>query len=827
MYLSLYLLDKIFHTIKKNKVLSICENLTRNGFETFPNKSISSNIKYLVVGKIINIILNNNKYYLYKIHIGKKTVYIESKNSQIYLFNNITVKYFLKSYFILVNNNTLYYIKGKIFNFSDLAIKVKNSYSNIIRIIKQKIYIGFSFKNIFNIPFEIVLDVAIPVNRTQTISYYNFICEILLTLISSNKYIYKYIINIDKIIKTLFHYIFKINKQSFLFKPNNIFANLFENSDFINISSYYQHIYFLLYQYLENKISSIVKWFLFLNGYNFKNRVSDNLIFIMIFFGFYMYKNDIFSTYKSNDFCILFPLINKNILTIIKKSRLQREKNSLKIICQFKNIRYNVNKILYIFNINISKYIYKTYLFFIKNIFNIARIYYNITVEIYNKHRKILCNLKKINSIICVSKTLYINSLYNILDILHINIGYVNNKSLNFIVYTSISRIDIINEQSFSQEIVKIIEFQNIQSIIKIQKYIHKYNITLYSLEHYVVKIHSYLLSLNYSEVINFSFGSKNQYKRFSYTHEKLSTRWFKILNPLTKKLMYMRKSLVPDLVNTVIINIRSNIYRQNVIALFEIGRVFRKKNILGVYPNPKYLNTYNYCSDSPFIEELFCSGILMEPKYTSNIDLHDITESLFFSVKNMLLGLFQQINFSFINWKVLFFNNHNVIFMNYEKQSNIFLKHIFGKKIFIGFLGEHVLFLPKIYRVIIFEINISKILFIFSNPEIFKIHKPNVYTLKYPFIKRMLSIIIKDNISSYHILHSVSKIYCCNNILKNVIIIDVYRNKDTLINKKSLLILFIFQSKYKTLTDIEINLVINNIIKYINKRFIGIVKFY
>ena len=87
----------------------------------------------------------------------------------------------------------------------------------------------------------------------------------------------------------------------------------------------------------------------------------------------------------------------------------------------------------------------------------------------------------------------------------------------------------------------------------------------------------------------------------------------------------------------------------------------------------------------------------------------------------------------------------------------------------------------------------------------------------KYPEIKKDLSMLVDKDITSNEIKMAIKKLG--GSLLTNVEIFDVYTGKNIDENKKSLAYSLTFAAKDKTLTDEEINPIMDKIISGLEKQ--------
>ena len=114
--------------------------------------------------------------------------------------------------------------------------------------------------------------------------------------------------------------------------------------------------------------------------------------------------------------------------------------------------------------------------------------------------------------------------------------------------------------------------------------------------------------------------------------------------------------------------------------------------------------------------------------------------------------------------------------------------------------------------KVFVCEINLSKLLELKTGKMKYK------EISKFPNIKKVLSIVVDKNIESLDIAKLIKKTGGSN--LTNVEVFDVYEGKGIEEGKRSLAFSLTFGSQDKTLTDDEINPVIEKIIAMTEKEF-------
>ncbi len=153
-------------------------------------------------------------------------------------------------------------------------------------------------------------------------------------------------------------------------------------------------------------------------------------------------------------------------------------------------------------------------------------------------------------------------------------------KALNFKVQTSTEerfgvsipayRHDIQNIQDISEEIVRIIGIDNIES--KALKFVEK-NRNNNTMQRYIAKktLRSRAVSAGFDESISFAFADKNLLQKYGF---KVLNDKLDIINPITTDLNTLRTTV---LINLLQAGKRNVSYSKKSTALFEIGTVFNE----------------------------------------------------------------------------------------------------------------------------------------------------------------------------------------------------------------------------------------------------------
>lgn len=289
-------------------------------------------------------------------------------------------------------------------------------------------------------------------------------------------------------------------------------------------------------------------------------------------------------------------------------------------------------------------------------------------------------------------------------------------------------------------------------------------------------KIKNVLLNLGLYEITTYSFIGGNIIGK-----SKMNTQnTVKILNPLGEEFSIMRKSLIPNVIDVLAKNLN---YKNEDLLVYELG------------------NTFHIVADSIIPSEKKKVVIGCYGKYD------------FYYVKDIVVNLLSILNIE--NYE--FVKNASIDYFHPGVCADIIVN---GEK--IGEIGQISYEVCKNFsikkKIFVCEIDIEKIR---DKSSLVRIYEP---LIKYPAVKRDLAIIVDKNIDS----GMIEKIFRdnSNNLLKNVELFDIYTGNQIDEVKKSMAYKLTFQSKDKTLVDEDINTVIDGMLKDLNEKLGAYLRF-
>jgi len=364
------------------------------------------------------------------------------------------------------------------------------------------------------------------------------------------------------------------------------------------------------------------------------------------------------------------------------------------------------------------------------------------------------------------------NLVKSIIKNLEIKIIEENNDSLSLLVPPY--RTDVRREVDVIEEVLRIYGFNSIKINNKLNASIDSTSvITSYKLKNII----SNLLVFNgFNEVMNNSLTKSDLYNINTFYKAENNVN---ILNPLSSDLNILRRTMLFSALETIEYN--SN-RKNNNLKIFEFGK------------------TYSLVDEYIENQHLFLSitGRRLKENWNSTND-----QINFFDLKEYVHTILNKLGI----FKFSSTLNDNPFFDDY-------IQYKLNNDIVVSFGSVNNKILKK------YKINKPVYVADFNWDVLLKIVKGSniVYSQvnKFPSVRRDLSLLIDKNIS-FSELESIAKSIKCN-ILKDINLFDVYTGEKLPKNKKSYSLSFIFEDNSKTLTDIQIDKIMDRLIKEYKK---------
>lgn len=278
------------------------------------------------------------------------------------------------------------------------------------------------------------------------------------------------------------------------------------------------------------------------------------------------------------------------------------------------------------------------------------------------------------------------------------------------------------------------------------------------------------LCSYGFYECVNFSICSIDDRDKLLINPNDKLYNMIKIANPISEDIGYLRTTMANSMFNTVAYNLSR---KNSDFRLFEVGRVYLP-NELPLKQLPEEINILSFCSvcknDDFFVFKGIIENLLRDfdlpyyLEYSTKSYLHSgMSADIIDRRTNTCIGSFGKV--------------HPKVIENFDLAQNTY----YG------------------------ELNLD----ILANcPE----KKHSIQTIsKFPYVDRDLAIVCDESVTIGEILQCVKK--SCGKFYHSAKVFDIYRSAE-LNNKKSVAFSIKLESKDKTLTDEEINQIINKILK-------------
>lgn len=333
-------------------------------------------------------------------------------------------------------------------------------------------------------------------------------------------------------------------------------------------------------------------------------------------------------------------------------------------------------------------------------------------------------------------------------------------------------RLDVYLPEDLIEEIGRIYGFRKIPSVFpQVCLVPPKRNLDVF----WEDLVKNILKETGFSEVYNYSFFGEREAKIFGFFSDDL----IEIENPISLKLKYLRRSLIPNLLN----NIKENLKYFKQIKIFEIGKIYQK--------------IIKKSSQVIFREKKALTGAIV--KKEPGIDS-------FYQVKGIIDLLLRKLGIGKIWYD---------FYQPTPQESKILIWHpkkcaeikINGTE--IGFLGEispSVLEELKIEeKVILFDIDFEKLIkFASEEHEFWPISK-------YPAAIRDLAILVPRGVLVVEVLNKINTVG--GPLVRDVDLFDIYEGDKIPQGMKSLAFHIVYQAQDRTLSSKEIEKIHNKII--------------
>ncbi len=337
-------------------------------------------------------------------------------------------------------------------------------------------------------------------------------------------------------------------------------------------------------------------------------------------------------------------------------------------------------------------------------------------------------------------------------------------------------RVDVQREVDIIEDILRIYGYDNIEIPSKFSfSYVPTTSIDPEKTEDFVAR---QLTAAGFHEAMNNSLTKKEYENVFAYPEGES----VEMLNPLSADLAVMRRTLL----NGLLENVAFNVNRRNTnVKLFEFGKIYRKLN--GVY------------------EEQRCLGITLSGNYTSESWTGNLRKATFADLKGLVEQLFVRLNIDVTTEKPANNDNYTDGIEIFSNEVSLGTIGIINKK-----LAKKIGVSQEVYFA---QLNWGSILRLAAEKKL-----SYKEISKFPSSRRDLALLL-DTTVKYEELYLAAR-SVKTNLLKGINLFDVYEGDKLPAGKKSYALSFMIQDENKTLSDQEIDGVMNKLIKVYQTQF-------
>ena len=337
----------------------------------------------------------------------------------------------------------------------------------------------------------------------------------------------------------------------------------------------------------------------------------------------------------------------------------------------------------------------------------------------------------------------------------------VNGRNVNVLVPKR--RVDIEIKEDLNEEVSRIYGVNNIEGILP--------NLPMKSggYDKTIREIRNKMVSLGLNETLSYVLVGESEAKEFT----KDDTEIIKLLDPMSEDRSTLRHSMIPSLMKIYSYNeARGN----DDVSIFEIAKTFYKK-------------------EEEYGEERHLAGLLTG-EFEKGIETKKVD---FYVAKGIVEEILDYLGYEN---RYRFIKDSKKIAKEFHPGQTAL---IYINKELVGVIGKvH----PNKTKadVFVFEINLDKLLNIKAGKMKFK------EISKFPSVTNDLAIVVDKNILAEQIENQIKK--SAGPMLNSIRLFDVYTGKGIEENKKSLAFSLQFEKLNSTLTDEEINSIMQKIIK-------------
>jgi phenylalanyl-tRNA synthetase beta chain len=397
------------------------------------------------------------------------------------------------------------------------------------------------------------------------------------------------------------------------------------------------------------------------------------------------------------------------------------------------------------------------------------------------KARKIRLSYDEVSKVI--GKKIDKEIISNILLLLGMEVSAVGEDII--MVTVPLNRADVIRPIDLIEEILRIYGYENVEVSDQISYTLYT-DRSLHSERQLQKQLSTYLVNNGFFEVMNNSLTKEIYAQKFDFIIEN---QIVKMLNPLSNELSHLRQTLLFSGLENIVHNCNN---KNENLKIFEFGKIYFKTG----EKEQALLSAY---------QELPRLGIFLSGKNNENQWNYISKDYDFYDLKNMVSNLLHIMKIS-----------DNQISYEFGKDEIFVQKQTW--KIGDEVLAEAGQLQPSILKFF----DLKKAVF-FADVRL-NVMYANAFTSKtkfspinaFPAVKRDLALIL-DKAVAYEQLESIAYKYG-SHLLQKVSLFDVYEGEKIENGKKSYALNLVLQHKNRTLTEEDINKVMNTLINAFEK---------
>lgn len=369
-----------------------------------------------------------------------------------------------------------------------------------------------------------------------------------------------------------------------------------------------------------------------------------------------------------------------------------------------------------------------------------------------------------------IGQTIQQKDLDTILNALEININNVSETGIGMTIPRY--RVDVNRPADVIEEILRVYGYNNLED--KPLKYEANPPYSWKDPHKLEATVAQKLIGHGYIETINNSLTSPEFSADF---HAPIT-----LLNPLGKELSLMRQSLVFNALEVVSFNLN----RQNKnLKIFEFGAIYGKKN-------------------DTFVEAKRLSITLVGNVFESHWDMAKAPNKFFYG-KGVIQDILESIGLLDLEWQALPHPHFDEAFEISYRKKHLGVFGLISKKLIDSFGIDQEVYMADLNWGDLIELSYSEPL------------KYNEVS-KFPLVRRDFALLIDDNVH-FEVLKETA-LKTDRKILKEVRLFDVYQGENLEKGKKSYGLSFTFQDNAKTLTDKQVDKVMDKLKQNFEKEF-------